>query len=176
MFVVLFLAASMAGFYLLNANYGSAVSFQQYEPSYLPDNIRVTSRTIEIWPKDGDSILRNKILRIGFSHTLFDLGETKVSALLPGCDWPVVPINATCSMQETSNHQRYRLMLTFGGSETKTPFEQEVRLFKNGTYIWISARGTPLEPYSVETWNKIIDSLAPTSYHHLPVEYSAPGP
>jgi hypothetical protein len=167
-------SASAVAYTVYNSN-SSSVSFQLYEPSELPDRMKVTGRTIEAF-KSAGGLFYTKSLRFEFDNPKFTLSEHKNNyGLAYNCEGLEVTDFSTCSIEKTMGGQQFQLLTTLN-PDTKEPWSQGVAWLKGDTILRAEIGGTKITPYPLETWIEFIDSFEPKEYQNLPVKHFPSSP
>jgi hypothetical protein len=158
LFIALFMGAGL--FRLFNP----AVGFIYFEPSYVPPNVTITAKRIDITRRTPLQVEQN----FRTEDWVYGIREVKAvhaidSALQnydPASDEP------TCSFFTSPGAQRYRLChwVDYGRISV-----YEVSFNKAGTNIYSQLPISLQQRLSADEINKYVDSFAPASTHGIPV-------
>jgi hypothetical protein len=142
------------------------ISFQEYTPSYLPDGLKVTSKTIDAQYTPANTPSHTTTLNLRLSKGAYVYEEKNANGFIHACLGTIV--NQSCLVQTSPHNQRYALITTTIPGQ---PMEQTVRWLKGSTAMQITFHGQLSQPYSQDVLGRVVDSLQPVTYKNLKVNY-----
>jgi hypothetical protein len=142
----------------------SKITFQTYEPTYLPAEETITKKVVEIWRAPaGSSTQDTTMLRLDAGDNIFIYEQNKDS---DNTSCAKELDEETCSTERTSSGQVYTLT-TLG--LPNQPVVQSIRWIKGDTALYMHLSSE--DGYDTGTINQAIDSFRPVKYDDLPSVY-----
>jgi hypothetical protein len=142
------------------------INFQEYAPSYLPDSLKVTSKTIDAHYTPANSPSHTTTLNLRLSKDSYVYEQKNVTDFAYTC--PGAIINQSCSVRTSPHNQRYTLTTTMIPGQS---MEQTVKWLKGSTLIQVTFHGEPSQPYSKDVFGEVVDSIQSVTYKNLKVNY-----
>jgi hypothetical protein len=142
------------------------ISFQEYTLDYLPDGLKVTSKTIDARYTPANEPAHTTILNLKLSKSSHIYEHKDVTHFAYSCAGSI--INQACLIQTSPHNQRYTLTTTTIPGQ---PVEQTFKWLRGSTVIQATFRGESAQPYPQDVIGKIIDSLRSATYQNLKVNY-----
>lgn len=142
------------------------INFQEYAPSYLPDSLKVASKTIDARYIPANNPSHTTTLNLHLSKSSYVYEQKNIASFSYTC--PSVIVNQSCAVQTSSYNQRYTLTTTMVPGQ---PIEQTVKWLKGSTVIQMTFRGESSQPYSKDVFGKVVDSVQSVTYQQLKINY-----
>jgi hypothetical protein len=152
--------------YSAHQNAWGKIRFQEYAPSYLPDELSVISKSIDARYTPVGDPTHTTVLDLKLSQHSF-IYEKKYTGHLSNNCGPSVA-NMFCSFGTSPHGQRFLLTTT---SVPGQPTQQSIEWFIGNTDVYVNFYGEHSQPYSSDVLGKIVDSFHATQYLNLPINY-----
>jgi hypothetical protein len=184
-FVALLICANGWLFYK-DSHPQSYINFTQYEPTKIVDDLKIESKTLNVWNSNFLSVVTvfmpysvDLNLSLSRDNSYIEESQYKATQFDSTCDG----INVTCTNKTTPKGQSYRLVLTRQPSNLQSQplvydklTEQEATFKKGDTGFIIHIQSKDNTPIADTEWSDMIDSFKPTTSNDLQVRHMQPGP
>lgn len=143
------------------------ITFTTYAPIYLPDALKVASASIDARYIPAGTPAHSTMLHLALPAGSYIYEQKNAASVAGGCP-NVSIVHQTCTVMASSRGQQYALTTTQVPGQ---PIEQTAVWLKSSTLIQASFRGQSSQPYSADTFGRIIDSFQPAQYKNLKTNY-----
>jgi hypothetical protein len=142
-----------------------SVGFRYYEPSYLPPNVSIREKRIDI-SESNVSVDQNFRTEDWVYSIIEDKDDGSSSIGTANQDYDAKSVGPTCNIQNSPEKMKYRVChwIDYGRINV-----HEVIFIKNGTYIYSAIPTTTDQEISPQETGKYVDSFTPKSTIGLPV-------
>jgi hypothetical protein len=166
--IVFLLAAAVVVAWQYNArqNTWGTIHFQEFAPSYLPDKLAISSKSIDARYAPANEPARTTILDLKLSSHSFIYEQKASKPFLYSCGKPIM--HTSCNTGNSAHGQRFLLTTTTVPGQ---PIQQLAEWSQGGTNIQLNFYGESSQPYSPAMIGKVIDSFQPVQYTDLHVNY-----
>lgn len=166
-----------------DANPQSYITFKQFTPTKIIDNLHIQNKEIDVWAPStflwfapNNFIVNLTLNRI---DSYINEAKNKNTPFKSKCD----AINEKCISRTSPQGQQYQIIYTYATSDltdaSKVVYDnlqsEQTLLVKDGTNISIVIKSNNT-PIAEQDWDIMIDSFTPTTFTDLKVKHMYPGP
>lgn len=167
----------------------SYINFTQYEPTKIVDDLKIESKTLNVWNSSLFSPITvfapySVDINLSLNRSGWYISESKSTIKdISLSQFECNTVGIECLLKKTANGQPYTVYLYHSPADyNQTPLvynklsEERLYFIQGDTSVMIRTQVNGGAPVADQDWSDMLDSFKPTTLNDLKVKHMQPGP